>query len=145
APPPRSWSCPSRCCSCPTELPVRPGEAARLSRIRLPGPVRPGARAAVAGLELPDLGPDVNQVDRGRDERRDRQDRDGRRAANVEGVTKADDHRDTEDDQPDGLGLLTRGYEGRGRPAYRVDERESLEHERGDRDDGEEDTERRHR
>src|SRR5690348_8682607 len=89
----------------------------------LPGAVGPQARPAA--LELPDLGPYVGQVDGGRDEGDDREDRQRRRAVGDAG--QANDAGHAENDQPERLGLLAgRGKRGGG-PANGVAEGPQLD------------------
>src|ERR1022692_157304 len=89
---------------------------------------------------LADLGPDVGQVDRGRDEGRYRQNADQREAICHTG--EADHHSDAEDDEPERLGLLATRDEGAGRPAQRIDECPHLDYEGPDRQHKEQPCER---
>src|SRR5215831_15904385 len=84
----------------------------------LPGAV--GPRTGSAALELPDLGPHVGEVDGGRDEGDDREDR--QRVREVGDTGQADEAGHAEDDQPEWLGLLAGRGERGGGPAHRVDE-----------------------
>src|SRR5215468_2733324 len=98
-------------CPCPGWHPRWPGAP-------LPGAV--GPRARPAALELPDLGPHVSEVDGGRDEGDDREDRQW--VGKVGDTGQADEAGHAEDDQPERLGLLAgRGERGSG-PARGVDE-----------------------
>src|SRR5215813_11321931 len=98
-------------CPCPGRHPRWPGAP-------LPGAV--GPRARPAALELPDLGPHVGEVDGGRDEGDDREDR--QRVRKVGDTSQADDAGHSENDQPQWLGLLTGRGERGGGPAHGVDE-----------------------
>src|SRR6266516_156397 len=96
----------------------RPGRHPGTARHPLPGAV--GPRTRPAALELPDLGPHVGEIDGGRDEGDDREDRQWRRAVGDAG--QANDAGHAEDDQPERLGLLTRRGKRGGGPANGVDE-----------------------
>jgi Peptidase family M48 len=94
----------------------------------LPGPVRARAASAAVLGEALHPGPDVGQVDGGRDERRDRQDGDGADA--VDRACQPDHGGHAEDDQPQLLGLLAGRHERLRRPADSVDEGPRLDDER---------------
>src|SRR5262249_43244809 len=76
----------------------------RTARCLLPGTVGPGTPPVAP--ELLDLGPHVGQVDGGRNEGDDREERDELHA--VRETAQADDGRHAKDDQPDRLCLLAR-------------------------------------
>src|SRR6266568_866817 len=78
--------------------------------------------------ERPDLGPDIGEVDRGRDEGGDGEDP-GDRDAAIDDRTEADNRGHAEDDQPQRLGLLARGGKRLRRTGYRVNERPRLHDE----------------
>src|SRR6476660_5948377 len=84
----------------------------------LPGAA--GPRTRPAALELPDLGPHVGEVDAGRDEGDDREQRQRRRTVGEAG--QADDAGHAGDDQPEWLGPLAGRGERGGGPADGVDE-----------------------
>src|SRR5262245_2072090 len=98
----------------------------RTARCLLPGTVGPGTPPVAP--ELLDLGPHVGQVDGGRNEGDDREERDKLHA--VRETAQADDGRHAKDDQPDRLCLLARRGERRGRPAQGVNEGPSLDDKR---------------
>src|SRR5215831_13274790 len=104
----------------------RCGGPSRTVRCLLPGTVGPGTPPVAP--ELLDLGPHVGQVDGGRNEGDDREERDELHA--VRETAQADDGRHAKDDQPDRLCLLARRGERRGRPAQGVNEGPSLDDKR---------------
>src|SRR5215831_15457376 len=112
-------------CPCDGSLLPAPRSASREGAALLPGAV--GPRTGPAALELPDLGPHVGEVDAGRDEGDDREEREGRRA--VGEAAQADDAGYAENDQPEWLGQLAGRGERGGRPAHGVDEGPHLDHQ----------------
>src|SRR5262245_29452166 len=98
----------------------------RTARCLLPGTVGPGTPPVAP--ELLDLGPHVGQVDGGRNEGDDREERDELHA--VRETAQADDGRHAKDDQPDRLCLLARRGERRGRPTQGVNEGPRLDDKR---------------
>src|ERR1700733_3078548 len=104
-----------------------------------PGALRwlPGTVGALAGAgpgpDLPDLGPDVHQVDGGGHERDDRQRQEAIEKPDLlSHAADADNQCDAQDDEPQRLGLLARRGVSRGRVAHGVDEGPRLDHERTD-------------
>ena len=93
----------------------------------LPGAVRTRAASAVLG-EVLDLGTDVGQVDGGRDERGDRQDRGRAHAVHRPGQSDHGGH--AEDDEPQLLGLFACRHEGLALPGDGIDEGPRLDEER---------------